>query len=120
MTDDVTHTITEYNDLRRTTTEIDRLLEKAMSENFAANHLISFRSAICEEMSVLENRIITSRPANDFEAAEQIKFISQIMKQKISDRQFDRHIESSGVQESSGTPKLLEIAKTMADVAQQL
>ena len=119
MTDDLTRTITEYNDLHRTTTEIDRLLEKAVLENFAANHLAGFRSVICDEMSVLEKRIITSKPANDFEAAEQIKFISQIMKQKISDRQFDRHVEGS-VQEISGTPKLLEIAKAMADVAQQL
>jgi hypothetical protein len=109
MSDKVTLTITEYDRLSETIKEVDRFIEKAKLADFAAEHLLHFRRIIYDELSVVENKILTSAPKNGYEAAEQLKFAGQIVRQKLVDQKFDHNAS-----------ELLEIAKVMASVAQQL
>jgi hypothetical protein len=118
MSDDLTRTFAEYNDLYSMTKEVDRLLDKAMAEDLAANHLANFKKTIYDELSVVEKQIITSVPKDDYEAVEQIKFLVQIVKQKISDWKFDRDVKGDA-RTIVKTSELLEIAKAMANVALQ-
>jgi hypothetical protein len=118
MSDQVMLTITEYDRLSGTIKEVDRFIEQAKLADFAAEHLLHFRQDIFDELSVVEKEILTSSPENEYEAAEQLKFASQIVRQKLLDRNFDQNTET-GFSHSKSS-ELLEIAKVMASVAQQL
>lgn len=120
MSDDLTRTFAEYNDLYQMTKEVDRLLDKAMSDKFPANHLSNFRKTIYDELLMVEKQIITTIPKDDFEATEQIKFLIQIVEQKVSDRKSDRDVENRVKEISQTSSTLLEVAKAMANVVQQL
>jgi hypothetical protein len=119
MSGQVILTITEYDRLSETIKEVDRFIEQAKLADFAAEHLLHFRQTIYDEISVVEKKVLTSTPENDYEAAEQLKLVSQIVRQKILDRKFDHNAENGSVSRSK-TSELLEIAKVMTSVAQQL
>ena len=119
MSDELTLNIAEYDRLLQITKEVDRLIQQAKSANFAADHLASFRVSIFDEITKLEDRIISSKTENDYEAVEQIQLLTYIIRRKCLDRHTEINVENR-IPNALKTPKLLELAKNMAIVAQQL